>query len=65
MQIERLFPNLVVDDLAADRAALQTLFDLDIAFESDWYVQPRAAAGAWELGLLRRGGAGAPQAASG
>lgn len=65
MQIQRLFPNLVVDDLAADRAALEALFDVEVAFESDWYVQLRAMDADWELGLLRRGGQGAPDAASG
>lgn len=65
MRIERLFPNLVVDDPAADRAALEALFDLEVAFESDWYVQLRATGADWELGLLRRGGPGAPACASG
>lgn len=65
MHIDRLFPNLVVDDPAAESNALQALFDLEVAFESDWYVQLRAAAGPWELGLLKRGGPGAPEAAPG
>jgi PhnB protein len=65
MHIERLFPNLVVDDPAVDLAALEALFDIEVAFESDWYVQLRAAGGAWELGLLRRDGPGTPEAASG
>ncbi|MEE4381715.1 MAG: hypothetical protein V2J02_06940, partial [Pseudomonadales bacterium] len=65
MRIERRFPNLVVDDPAADRAALEALFDLEVAFESEWYVQLRASGGDRELGLLRRGGPGAPACACG
>jgi catechol 2,3-dioxygenase-like lactoylglutathione lyase family enzyme len=65
MRIEQRFPNLVVDDPATDRAALEALFDLEVAFESEWYVQLRASGGDRELGLLRRGGPGAPACASG
>lgn len=65
MHIERVFPNLVVDDPAADREALEALLDLEVAFESDWYVQLRTRDGAWELGLLRRGGPATPADATG
>ena len=65
MKIQRLFPNLVVDDLAADRAALEALFDLERAFESDWFVQLRSPCGSWEIGLLKRGGRGTPESIAG
>lgn len=65
MHIERVFPNLVVDDPAADRRVLEALLDLVVTFESDWFVQLRTRDGAWEVGLLRRGGAGTPASATG
>jgi len=65
MKIQSLFPNLVVDDLAADRAALEALFDLELAFERDWFVQLRSPCGSRGIGLLKCGGRGTPEPISG
>jgi len=61
--IQRAFPNLAVDDLAASRAFYERL-GYRLRFESPWFVQ-LAAPGreGLELGLLRRDHPVVPEAA--
>lgn len=53
MTTNRLFCNILTDDLPRARRTYTQLFGLEVAFDSDWFVQ-LSGTGGGELGLLRR-----------
>ena len=61
MAVTRAFANVLSDDLPATRDFYVALLDLEVAFDSDWFVnlnsgQPEPGAGSpgCELGIWRR-----------
>jgi catechol 2,3-dioxygenase-like lactoylglutathione lyase family enzyme len=61
MTVTRAFANVLTDDLAATRDFYVALLDLQIAFDSDWFVNlnsghvdPDAGAPTCEMGIWRR-----------
>jgi catechol 2,3-dioxygenase-like lactoylglutathione lyase family enzyme len=50
---QRILCNVLTDDVQRARRTYTELFGLEVAFDSDWFVQLTTPDGA-ELGLLRR-----------
>jgi len=53
-KINRLMTNLCSDNLATSKAFYTKLFELNVAFDSDWFVHLSAADGNLELGIIDR-----------
>ena len=53
-KINRLLTNICSADLPASKAFYVSLFELEVAFDSDWYVQLTARNGSLELGIIDR-----------
>lgn len=53
MATSRILCNVLTDDVQRARRTYIDLFDLEVAFDSDWFVQLTIPGGS-ELGLLRR-----------
>lgn len=52
--INRLITNLCSDHLVASRNFYTHLFDMEVAFDSDWYIQLTAKSSDLELGIIDR-----------
>jgi predicted enzyme related to lactoylglutathione lyase len=52
--INRFITNICARELPACKTFYQTLFKLEVTFDSDWYVQLRAPGGAFELGIIQQ-----------
>ncbi|MEM9986669.1 MAG: VOC family protein [Bacteroidota bacterium] len=50
--VQRLLTNLCVSNLSTSKAFYLQLFDLKLAFDSDWFVQLANADQSIELGLI-------------
>lgn len=55
MKINRLLTNLCSADLAASKAFYTSLFEFNVAYDSDWFVQLAAPDTGLELGLIVEG----------
>ncbi|MEL6974017.1 MAG: VOC family protein [Bacteroidota bacterium] len=54
MTINRSMTNICSNNLEKSKAFYSTLFDFDIAFDSDWFVQLVSKENQFELGLVDR-----------
>jgi catechol 2,3-dioxygenase-like lactoylglutathione lyase family enzyme len=54
MAIARLMANICSQDLAASRDFYQSLLDLKVTFESDWFVQLTSGRTSLELGIIQQ-----------
>ncbi|MEL7269280.1 MAG: VOC family protein [Bacteroidota bacterium] len=54
MTINRSMTNICSDNLKKSKTFYTTLFDFDIAFDSDWFVQLVSQENQLELGLVDR-----------
>jgi catechol 2,3-dioxygenase-like lactoylglutathione lyase family enzyme len=61
--LDRLLTNLGSADLPRSKAFYTQLFDFDVAYDSDWFVQLRANSGPLEMGLIARQHEIVPEAA--
>lgn len=52
MPVDRLLVNLLSTDLPGQKAFYTTLFEVEVAFDSDWFVQLRPAGLGFEIGLI-------------
>ncbi|MEO0472521.1 MAG: VOC family protein [Bacteroidota bacterium] len=52
--INRLMTNICSDHLAQSKAFYTTLFDLEVNFDSDWFVQLVSKDKGFELGIIDR-----------
>ena len=52
--INRLLVNICSDDLQKSKAFYTQLFNLQAAFESDWFIQLRSGDDQFELGIIQR-----------
>lgn len=50
--IQRLLFNILTEELTQSVSFYTTLFDMKIAYESDWFVQLTDDQGKYELGIL-------------
>jgi len=52
-KIERLMPNVLAENLALSKAFYTTLFNLKVAFDSDWFIHLQSGDGHLELGIIK------------
>lgn len=50
--INRLLLSVLADDLGASKAFYTTLFDFDVAYDSDWFVHLISTSHQLELGIM-------------
>ena len=55
MKIDRLITNICSDHLAQSRDFYTTLFDFEIGYDSDWFVNLLSKDKKLELGVIKRG----------
>lgn len=53
MKINRILTNLCSADLPASKKFYTTLFDLTVAFDSDWFIQLVSENSGLELGIIQ------------
>lgn len=53
-QIQRFMTNICSADLPKSKAFYTALFQFEVNFESDWFVQLRSADGQVEIGIIDR-----------
>lgn len=53
-QINRLLINICSNDLPKSKTFYTQLFQLDIGFDSDWFIQLRSKDGSLEMGIIDR-----------
>ena len=54
MELKRLLTNLCTDDLDASKSFYTSLFDFNVAFDSDWFVPLVSNEAGLELGIIAR-----------
>ena len=53
MKIDRLLTNICSNDLSASKAFYTSLFELKVAYDSDWFVQLVSEENGLELGIIQ------------
>ena len=54
MKIERLITNICSDHLSQSRDFYVTLFDMEVGYDSDWFVNLLSKDKRFEIGIIRR-----------
>ena len=54
MKIERLITNICSDHLSQSRDFYITLFDMEVGYDSDWFVNLLSKDKRFEIGIIRR-----------
>lgn len=61
MKIQRILTNLCSDNLAASKDFYVSLFGLEVAFDSDWFINLKSESPSFELGIIQRDHAIVPE----
>ena len=54
MKIDRFFTNICSDHLSQSRDFYTTLFDMEVSFDSDWFVNLLSKDKRFEIGIISR-----------